>query len=91
MDQMDRNKLASLVNEIDAATSGPLETAKLRRKGHRLGVLLTILGPVLIILGILLSESVAWSGAAPLLLALGAVFLVFGYGLARLWFWFKQA
>lgn len=65
---------------------------RMRRKGHRLGIFLTLFGPLLTIAG-LLSGGGTWSTPTwALLMMWGGVFLfVFGYAFARLWYWFKAA
>jgi hypothetical protein len=63
------------------------ESLRQRRKGNRLGIFLVVLGLVLALVGIM-NDSYAtdWDDGVR---ALGFALLIFGYPLARLWFWFK--
>lgn len=75
--------LAEFIDE--AAKNSPANEIKAdyRRQGHRLGVFLTALGFVLILAGLV--------GEAGNLFGMGLFLLLFGYLLARLWYWFKAA
>jgi uncharacterized membrane protein len=62
-----------------------------RRQGNRLGIFLVVLGLVLLLIGIQNEryyEEVMWVTVTK---AVGGALLVFGYPLARLWFWFRAA
>jgi uncharacterized membrane protein len=62
-----------------------------RQQGNRLGIFLVVLGLVLLLIGIQNEryyEEVMWVTVTK---AIGGALLVFGYPLARLWFWFRAA
>jgi hypothetical protein len=64
------------------------ESLRQRRKGNRLGIFLMVLGFVLALVGILNdSYATSWDDGFR---TLGFALLIFGYPLARLWFWFKS-
>jgi hypothetical protein len=63
------------------------ESLRQRRKGNRLGIFLMVLGLVLALVGVLNDDyTTSWDDG---LRTLGFALLIFGYPLARLWFWFK--
>jgi hypothetical protein len=63
------------------------ESLRQRRKGNRLGIFLMVLGLVLALVGIVNdSYATSWDDGVRVL---GFALLIFGYPLARLWFWFK--
>jgi hypothetical protein len=64
------------------------ESLRQRRKGNRLGIFLVVLGLVLALVGIVNdSYDASWDDGVRVL---GFALLIFGYPLARLWFWFKS-
>jgi hypothetical protein len=63
------------------------ESLRQRRKGNWLGIFLMVLGLVLALVGIVNdSYATSWDDGVRVL---GFALLIFGYPLARLWFWFK--
>lgn len=70
----------------------PAEALRFRRKGHRLGLFIVILSIPLALTGVLTmgdyTGQFAWANAT---CAIGWLGLIFGYPLARLWFWFRAA
>jgi hypothetical protein len=63
------------------------ESLRQREKGHRLGIFLVVLGLGLALVGCANdSNATSWDDWTRIL---GFVLLIFGYPLARLWFWFK--
>lgn len=82
----------SMAEFIKLADLGFLETpvekrARCRRQGHRMGLILTALGLLLFIFGIMMDGHDHNSGAP----IPGILCFFLGYPLARLWFWFKAA
>src|SRR5262249_36017866 len=64
------------------------ESLRQRKKGNRLGICLMVLGFVLALVCILNDDYAAsWDDGFR---TLGFGLLIFGYPLARLWFWFKS-
>jgi len=67
------------------------ETARLKRKGHRLGILLTLVSVVILMIGILNDTGYSPPPWASFFTAIGAGGLLLSYIFARLWHWFKAA
>jgi hypothetical protein len=59
-----------------------------RRQGNRLGIFVVVLGLVLLRIG-LVNERYPNPIWVTVTASVGAALLVFGYPLARLWFWFS--
>lgn len=84
------------IGERRAALAGvtalPDEVGRLRRKGHRLGVVLTLLSVVLLVIGAI-NDSGYPRGPewASLFMAIGLGGVLLSYAFARLWYWFKAA
>jgi uncharacterized membrane protein len=62
-----------------------------KRQGNRLGIFLVVLGLVLALIGILNQTSFEEPTWVTVTRAFGVALLIFGYPLARLWFWFRAA
>ncbi len=58
-------------------------TLAMREKGHRLGIFITIVAALVLLFGL--------GAESGLLIGLGFMGVLFGYLLARLWFWFRSA
>jgi hypothetical protein len=67
-------------------------TLRMRRKGNRLGIFVTLFSLILLFVGIVGGagsyNSPTW---ATFLAAVGLAGTLFGYLMARLWYWFKAA
>lgn len=80
---------ASAAPELAADDLSP--AARLRRKGHRLGIFLTVVSIPVLLIGLLNSGSYEQPAWASLFTATGFFGLLCGYLFARLWYWFKAA
>jgi hypothetical protein len=67
------------------------ETGRLRRKGHRLGILLTLIFAVVMIIGAVNDTGYPKPPWAFLFAAVGLGGVLLSYLFARLWYWFKAA
>jgi hypothetical protein len=87
---------------VRTATAAPLaplaktlpigeDTARLRRKGHRLGILLTLVSAVFLTIGVLNDSGYPRPAWASFFAAIGSGGVLLGYAFARLWYWFKAA
>jgi hypothetical protein len=76
-----------------ATTPPPIadETARLRRKGHRLGILLTLTSAVVMTIGVLNDTGYSPPPWASLFAAVGLGGVLLSYVFARLWYWVKAA
>ena len=76
--------------EVGAALSNrPKQISHLRRRGHRVGIFLTSIGAVLFLFGAA-SESYS-TNADDITRVVGGSVALFGYGVARLWYWTRAA
>lgn len=70
----------------------PMDDAgRLKRKGHRLGILLTLISVVLLLIGIMNDSGYSPPPWASFFAAVGAGGVLLSYVFARLWYWFKAA
>jgi hypothetical protein len=67
------------------------DAARLKRKGHRLGILLTLISVVLLAIGVMNDSSYSPPPWASFFAAIGACGVLLSYVFARLWYWFKAA
>jgi hypothetical protein len=67
------------------------DAGRLRRKGHRLGILMTLISVVLLLIGIMNDSGSSPPPWASFFAAVGAGGVLFSYIFARLWYWFKAA
>ena len=67
------------------------DAARLKRKGHRLGILLTLISVVLLAIGIMNDSGYSPPPWASFFAAIGAGGVLLSYVFARLWYWFKAA
>src|SRR5262249_41091292 len=75
--------MASLETRAGAQKDEAARTLAMRKKGHRLGVFITIVAALVLLFGLGFESS--------LVIGLGFMGLLFGYLLARIWFWFRSA
>jgi hypothetical protein len=64
---------------------------RLRRKGHRLGIFLTLLSLVILIIGAMNQSGLSPPAWASFSVAVGLGGVLLSYIFARLWYWFKAA
>jgi multisubunit Na+/H+ antiporter MnhG subunit len=75
------------MSDIRTEPASSDERLRQRKKGNRLGIFLVVLGLVLALVGMVNDGyEASWDDGVR---ALGFILLIFGYPLARLWFWFK--
>jgi hypothetical protein len=67
------------------------DAGRLKRKGHRLGILLTLISMVLLLIGIMNDSGYSPPPWASFFAAVGAGGVLLSYVFARLWYWFKAA
>jgi Protein of unknown function (DUF2569) len=67
------------------------DAARLKRKGHRFGIFLTLISVVLLAIGILNDSGYSSPPWASFFAAVGAGGVLLSYLFARLWYWFKAA
>ena len=71
-------------------SSDEIGRSRLRRQGHRLGIFLVALSFVVLLAGFAYGSG-SRPGERELVFALGFLGMIFGYPIARLWYWFKSA
>ncbi len=67
------------------------DEARLKRKGHRLGILLSLISVVPLAIGVINGSGYPPPAWASFFAAIGAGGVLLSYAFARLWFWFKAA
>jgi hypothetical protein len=76
-------KMASLETKMGDQKDESARTVAMRKKGHRLGIFITIVAALVLLFGL--------GAESSLMMGVGFMGLLFGYLLARLWFWFRSA
>jgi hypothetical protein len=87
--QRDRKMATGLSPSV--TEDGDTSAIRLRRKGHRLGIFLTVISLPVLLIGLMNSGSYEQPAWASLFTAVGLVGVVCGYFFARLWYWFRAA
>jgi hypothetical protein len=77
--------------ERSAEAINESEATRYKRKGHRLGIFLTFVSLLLLLVGAMNESSYSPPAWASFFVGLGAIGTIFGYVLARMWYWFRAA
>ena len=66
-----------------------LDGAHFHKRGHRLGVFAAVASLVSVLAGFFVGIAAGHSEAGGVLMILGLLGVIFGYPLARLWYWVR--